>query len=256
MLDREKRKYDILLKIVSILLLLLAWVLYSRANPRIFPTPVATFERFIKLLQKPIMSISIWGHVAASLKRVMLALLAAIVLGVSFGLVCGWVPRVKAALNPLFIALRPIPPIAWIPLIILWFGIGEFPKVLLVFLGAFFPIAQNTLSGVEMVDSMYLQVGKIYKANTWGMLKHIVFPASMPAIIAGIKIAISSGWMVVVAAEMLASKSGLGFLIIRGQESFDIALVLVGMVLIGIIGTLLSTLFSFVERWICPWMTK
>ena len=119
-----------------------------------------------------------------------------------------------------------------------------------------FTIAQNTLSGVEMVDSMYLQVGKIYKANTWGMLRHVVFPASMPAIIAGIKIALSSGWMVVVAAEMLASKSGLGFLIIRGQESFDIALVLVGMVLIGIIGALLSTLFSFIERWICPWMTK
>ena len=128
--------------------------------------------------------------------------------------------------------------------------------VLLVFIGAFFPIAQNTMAGVEMVDSMYLQVGKIYKARTWDMLRHIVFPASMPAIMAGIKIALSSGWMVVVAAEMLASKSGLGFLIIRGQESFDIALVLVGMVLIGIIGALLSTLFSYVERWICPWMTK
>ena len=256
MLDREKRYYDYIIKFLSICLLLLAWVLYSRANPKIFPTPIATWQRLVKLLHKPIMSVSIWGHIGISLKRVLLALLAATVLGISFGLVCGWIPRVKAALNPLFIALRPIPPIAWIPLIILWFGIGEFPKVLLVFIGAFFPIAQNTLSGVEMVDSMYLQVGKIYKASTWGMLKHVVFPASMPAIVAGVKIALSSGWMVVVAAEMLASKSGLGFLIIRGQESFDIALVLVGMVLIGLIGAALSMLFSYVERWICPWMTK
>ena len=256
MLDRETKKYDYIIKAFAICLLLLAWLLYSRSNPKVFPTPLLTWQRFVKLLNKPIMSVSIWGHIGVSLRRVLLALLVSIVLGVSFGLVCGWVPRVKAALNPLFIALRPIPPIAWIPLIILWFGVGEFPKVLLVFLGSFFPIAQNTLSGVEMVDSMYLQVGKIYKANTWGMLRHVVFPASMPAIIAGIKIALSSGWMVVVAAEMLASKSGLGFLIIRGQESFDIALVLVGMVLIGIIGALLSTLFSFIERWICPWMTK
>ena len=256
MLDREKRKYDIFIKALSICALLLLWVSYSQANPALFPTPVATLERLLKLIRKPIMSVSLLGHVGISLRRVMLALVAATVLGISFGLCAGWMPRVKAAINPLFIALRPIPPIAWIPLIILWFGIGEFPKVLLVFIGAFFPVAQNTMSGVEMVDSMYLQVGKIYKANTWGTLKHIVFPASMPAIVAGVKIALSSGWMVVVAAEMLASKSGLGFLIIRGQESFDIALVLVGMVLIGIIGALLSTLFSYVERWICPWMTK
>ena len=112
------------------------------------------------------------------------------------------------------------------------------------------------MAGVEMVDDMYLKVGKIYKANTWNMLRHIVFPASMPAIMAGIKISLSSGWMVVVAAEMLASKSGLGFLIIRGQESFDIALVLVGMVLIGLIGAAFSIVFTFIERWICPWMTK
>lgn len=255
-MNREKKKYDLIIKALAILGLLAIWFLYSNAHPAVFPTPLAAVKRLIKLLHKPIMSVSIWGHIAISLRRVLLALLAATVLGISFGLVTGWVPRAKAAFNPLFIALRPIPPIAWIPLIILWFGIGEFPKVLLVFIGAFFPIAQNTMAGVEMVESMYLQVGRIYKANTWDMLRHIVFPASMPAIIAGIKIALSSGWMVVVAAEMLASKSGLGFLIIRGQESFDIALVLVGMVLIGLIGAALSALFSAIERWICPWMTK
>ena len=255
-MDREKRKYDYLLMIVSILVLLVVWAVYSYFNPKLFPTPIAAFERLVKLIQKPVMKISLLGHIGVSLKRVMLALLAATVLGISCGLACGWLPRVKAVINPLFVALRPIPPIAWIPLIILWFGIGEFPKVLLVFIGAFFPIAQNTMAGVEMVESMYIQVGKIYKANTWDMLRHIVFPASMPAIIAGVKIALSSGWMVVVAAEMLAAKSGLGFLIIRGQESFDIALVLVGMVLIDIIGALLSTLFTYVERWICPWITK
>lgn len=255
-MDRDKRKYDYLLKVISVLILLAAWVYLSIQNPKIFPTPIAAWERLLKLVEKPVMKISIWGHIAVSLRRVLIALAVATVTGVSFGLITGWCPRVKAAFNPLFVALRPIPPIAWIPLIILWFGIGEFPKVLLVFIGAFFPIAQNTMAGVEMVDDMYLKVGKIYKAGTWDMLRHIVFPASMPAIMAGIKISLSSGWMVVVAAEMLASKSGLGFLIIRGQESFDIALVLVGMVLIGLIGAALSTLFGFIERWICPWMIK
>ncbi len=241
---------------LSILLLLAAWLFVSHTNPKIFPSPMAAWERLIKLIQKPVMKISIYGHIWVSLRRVLIALVVATVSGVFFGLVSGWCPRIKSAVNPLFVALRPIPPIAWIPLIILWFGIGEFSKVLLVFIGAFFPIAQNTMAGVEMVDDMYLKVGKIYEANTWDMLRHIVFPASMPAIMAGIKISLSSGWMVVVAAEMLASKSGLGFLIIRGQESFDIALVLVGMVLIGLIGAALSTLFTLIERWICPWIVK
>lgn len=172
------------------------------------------------------------------------------------GLFMGWNKKVRAALNPILMALRPIPPIAWIPLIILLFGIGEFPKVLLVFIGAFFPIVMNTMSGVAMVDDMYLKVGKIYKANTWQMLRHVVFPAAMPTILAGIKIAISSGWMVVVAAEMLSSKSGLGFLINRGRDSYDVALIMVAMILIGVVGALLSAVFTFIERKLCGWMSK
>lgn len=254
-MDREQRKYDNILKVLSVVCILAVWILVSAMSPDLFPSPVAAWERFLRLLETPIMKISVLGHIGMSLFRVLTALFFATAGGITFGLVTGWCPRIKAAVNPIFIALRPIPPIAWIPLIILWFGIGEFPKILLVFIGAFFPIAQNTMAGVEMVDDMYLKVGKIYKANTVAMLRHIVFPASMPAIMAGVKIALSSGWMVVVAAEMLAAKSGLGFLIIRGQESFDIALVLVGMVLIGIIGALLSTLFTFLERWICPWLS-
>lgn len=254
-MDREERGYDKGIKVFSLVCILGLWTMVSAGNPKLFPSIPETIERFFRLLEKPIMKISLAGHIGVSLQRVLTALVFAAVLGILFGLVTGWMPRVKAALNPLFVILRPIPPIAWIPLIILWFGIGEFPKILLVFIGTFFPIAQNTMAGVEMVDDMYLNVGKIYRAGTWDMLKHVVFPASMPAILAGIKIAISSGWMVVVAAEMLASKSGLGFLIIRAQESFDIPLVLVGMLLIGLIGALLSMIFDFIERVVCPWLT-
>lgn len=247
---------DILLSSVSIIGLIIIWFLVSNSKPDFFPTPFATIERLIKLFEKPVMKISILGHIFASLKRVLLALLAAIVLGVSIGLIMGWNKKVRAALYPILMALRPIPPIAWIPLIILMFGIGEFPKVLLVFIGAFFPIVMNTMSGVAMVDDMYLKVGKIYKANTWQMLRHVVFPAAMPTILAGIKIAISSGWMVVVAAEMLSSKSGLGFLINRGRDSYDVALIMVAMILIGIVGALLSAVFTLIERKMCGWMSR
>lgn len=247
---------DFALSALSIILLVILWFAVSNSKPDFFPTPGATVERFFRLLEKPIMQISIMGHIWASLRRVLLALAVSIVLGVSLGLIMGWNKKVRAAIHPILMALRPIPPIAWIPLIILLFGIGEFPKVLLVFIGAFFPIVMNTISGVAMVDDMYLKVGKIYKANTWQMLHHVVFPAAMPAILAGIKIAISSGWMVVVAAEMLASKSGLGFLINRGRESYDVALIMVAMILIGLIGALLSFVFTFIERKLCGWMSK
>ena len=130
---------DIMLSTLSILGLIVVWFLVSNSKPDFFPTPMATIERFIKLIEKPVMKISILGHIFASLKRVMLALIAAIILGVGIGLVMGWNKKVRAAINPILMALRPIPPIAWIPLIILLFGIGEFPKVLLVFIGAFFP---------------------------------------------------------------------------------------------------------------------
>ena len=245
---------DIMLSTLSILGLVVVWFLVSNSKPDFFPTPMATIERFIKLIEKPVMKISILGHIFASLKRVMLALIASIILGVGIGLVMGWNKKVRAAINPILMALRPIPPIAWIPLIILLFGIGEFPKVLLVFIGSFFPIVMNTMSGVSLVDDMYLKVGKIYKANTWQMLRHVIFPAAMPAILAGIKIAISSGWMVVVAAEMLSSKSGLGFLINRGRD--DVALIMVAMILIGVVGALLSAVFTFIERKLCGWMSK
>lgn len=256
MKTKSKKIRDFALSALSVLILIVLWFVVSGSRPDFFPTPMATFDRLVKLLEKPIMKISIWGHIWVSLRRVMLALLASIVIGVSLGLIMGWNKKVRAALNPILMALRPIPPIAWIPLIILLFGIGEFPKVLLVFIGSFFPIVLNTVSGVAMVDDMYLKVGRIYKANTWQMLIHVVFPAAMPAILAGIKIAISSGWMVVVAAEMLASKSGLGFLINRGRESYDVALIMVAMILIGVIGALLSSVFTLIERKLCGWMNK
>lgn len=256
MKNRSTKVRDFALSTFSVLAIVALWFIVSMRNPDSFPTPMATVERFIKLLEKPIMKISVAGHIFASLRRVMLSLVASILIGVSLGLIMGWNKKVRAAINPILMALRPIPPIAWIPLVILLFGIGEFPKVLLVFISSFFPIVLNTVSGVSMVDDVYLKVGKIYKANTWQMLVHMVFPAAMPAILAGIKIAISSGWMVVVAAEMLASKSGLGFLINRGRESYDVALIMIAMILIGVIGALLSAIFTLIERKLCGWMNK
>ena len=208
---------DILLTCISVGILFLLWIWASSVNPLFFPSPGSTWERLMQLAEKPIGKVSVLGHVWMSLRRVLVGLGLSTVLGILTGLVMGWSRVGRAMIGPVFTALRPIPPIAWIPLVILWFGIGEFPKVLIIFIGSFFIISQNTAAGVTMVDPMYINVGKVYQANSWQMLLHIVMPASMPAIMAGLKIALSSAWMVVVAAEMLASKAGLGFQIGRAH---------------------------------------
>lgn len=229
---------DLALSVVSILCLISLWLVLSSSRPDFFPTPQMTWERFIELIEYPVSKVSILGHIWASLRRVVIAFCYAVVLGISLGIAMGWNKKIRAAVEPIFESLRPIPPIAWIPLVILWFGVGEFPKILLVFIGSFIPIVLNTMTGVALVDPMYLSVSRVFKANTLQTMIHVVLPASIPAIFAGMKASLSSGWMVVVAAEMIASKSGVGFLITRGSESYDVALILCGMILIGIVGAL------------------
>jgi len=247
---------DLILPVISIALLFIAWVFFSTRNPDFFPTPEMTLNRLIDLIMFPVSKISVLGHIWASLRRVLVAFAVAIITGILLGVTMGWNKKIHAFFGPVFEILRPIPPIAWIPLVILWFGVDEFPKILLVFIGSFIPIVLNTFTGVKLVEPIYLDVGKVMKANTFQMLTHIVLPASMPAIFAGLKAALSSGWMVVVAAEMIASKSGVGFLITRGSESYDIALILCGMIIIGIVGSLLSIVLTYIERWLCPWKVE
>lgn len=244
---------DLILTVISLSVLVVLWIIASHNSPRFFPSPASVWQRVQELNEMPIGKTSVLGHALISLRRVLVGFVAAAVLGIITGLAMGWNKKARAIINPIFTALRPIPPIAWIPLIILWCGIGETSKYLLIFIGAYFVVVLNTAAGVAMVDPMYIDVGRIYKANTWQMLRHVVFPAAMPAIIAGLKIALSTAWMVVVAAEMIASRSGLGFMITRGSESLDVALVMVAMILIGVTGALLSALFTWLERRICPW---
>lgn len=242
-----------ILPFISIGLLLLLWHKVSTTTT-LFPSMSATYERLLKLFEKPIMRVSFWGHILASLKRVVIALAVAIVLGVAFGTLIGWNRKCNAFFGSIFNVLRPIPPLAWIPLITITFGISEFPKILIVFIGAVIPIVINTRAGLDSVEQIYLDVGMLFDANKRQLLWEVAMPCATPAIIAGIKTATSAGWMVVLAAEMLGAKSGVGFLVTRGMDANDMPLVLVAMITIGVIGALLGVITSFIERLLCPWM--
>lgn len=241
------------LPVLAVLLVVLGWISFSAVHPELMPTPASVWERFLKTFEKPIAKTTLVGHAWASLRRVLLALAVSWAFGISFGILIGWNRKAKAFFGTIFEVIRPIPPIAWIPLIIMWFGIGEFPKVLLVFIGTFVPLVINTSTGIEMVDKINLDVGRIFGGNDGQILKSIVIPTALPSIFAGIRTSVSSGWTTVLAAEMLGAKQGLGSLVTRGWQGSDLSLVLVSVIMIAIIGALLSVILQKLEKVVCPW---
>ena len=252
---QRSRIYKVL-PIVSVVLLVLLWMFAAGQEGSSFPSPGDVLERYIKFLNKPVKGLSLLGHIWASLQRVFIALGFAWVLGISFGILIGWNKKANALLGPIFTAFRAVPPLAWVPLVTMWFGIGEFPKVLIVFIGALMPVVVNTQAGIANVEREYLDIGTIFNANKRQMLFEIAIPSALDAIFAGIRNSTSAAWMVVLAAEMLGGKSGVGFLIVRGMDSGDYPLCLLAMICIGVVGYLLAILIQFLERIVCPWTVK
>jgi len=244
----------LILPIISTSLLILLWS--TAANNSEFPSPNETWERLILLFQEPIKGLNIFGHVWASLIRVFSALIFNWTFGIAFGILIGWNVKCDALFTPLFDAFRAIPPLAWIPLITIWFGTGEFSKILIVIFGSLASIVVNTQAGMSNIDQLYLNVGTVFNANERQKLFQIAIPSALDAIFAGIRTSTSAAWMVVLAAEMLGANSGVGFLITRGMDSMDMPLVLASMVAIGIVGASLSIVTQFAERLLCPWTIK
>ena len=236
---------------LSIICLILLWLYASHVNRVLVPSPVDVMERFLKMFTIPISGQYIWGHIWASLRRVLIALVFSCGIGIPFGILIGWNRTFDSTLGTLFELIRPIPPIAWLPLIIMLMGIGETPKIVIVFIGTFTPMVLNTATSIKMVDPLYLNVGRMFNAKERNLLFDIALPASLPAIFAGFRTATSGGLMVVMAAEMIGAQSGLGFLIQRGMDAFDVPLIMVGMVVIGLVGVFLAIVTNVLEKLVC-----
>ena len=252
-MNKSVKKWHYALPVLSVALLLLGWTMLAGSGDSMIPTLPEVGARFVQICVKPISKALLPVHLLVSLRRVLIAFAFAIVLGVGLGVGLGWSRAFRALFNPVFEILRPIPPIAWIPLVILWCGIGELPKVVIVFIGSFVPIVLNTYAGIREIDPLLVNAGLILGANRKQLLTEITLPATTPAILAGIRTALSSGWMCVGAAEMIVAKQGVGFLIVRGQESGDTALIVVCMLVIGVMSLILSTILGKLEGVLCPW---
>ena len=218
-------------------LLAIWWIVVSRNESHIFPTPLGVATGAWELVEDG----TLWEHIGASLARVAVGFLAALAIAVPLGLWMGWVSGAYYTLNPLFQMLRPISPIAWIPVAILWFGVGNTSPIFLIFISSVFPMIVQTTVGVRTIDRRYLRAAANFGVSRSTLFRKVVLPAVLPEIIVGMRIGIGVAWLVVVAAEMIALRSGLGYLIMDSRNAgnrYD--LVIASMIIIGIIGLLLD----------------
>lgn len=211
----------------------------------LFPKPLEALGGIVELAQKGLLL----KYIVASLFRVTIGFGLAVLVGVPLGLVLGWFRPAFLAFNPLIQALRPISPIAWIPVAILWFGVSDGAPIFLIFLASVFPITVSAMAAVQNMQQVYLRAAQNFGLGGLPLFRRVILPAALPQIITGIRIALGVAWLVVVAAEMIAVNSGLGYLIIDARNAgkrYD--LVVAGMVLIGAIGLLLDLLVRRLER--------
>jgi ABC-type nitrate/sulfonate/bicarbonate transport system permease component len=243
------------LPIASMITLLLLWqVLAGKANySGILPSPLAVVKQFWLMLFEPIGRTSLYGHIWASMLRVLSAFAVAVIIGVPLGLFLGWSRKFEAIVKPIFEIFRPIPPIAWIPLAILWFGIGETPKVFICFIGAFVPAVMNAYTGIRFTEPILLDAARMLGGNGRQLFTEVAIPSALPAIFAGLQNGLSSAWMCVLAAELVGAQRGVGYLILLGMELSNPAMIITGMLLIGVIGAGLASLLRYLEKRFCPW---
>jgi ABC-type nitrate/sulfonate/bicarbonate transport system permease component len=240
---------------LPLLAFFLVWELLSRSYPGIalvLPPPTDVAAAAYDLLSDG----TLQTDVLASLKRVFIALALASAVGFPLGIALGASKTVKTLLGPLVDFFRPIPPLAWIPLSIVWFGIGDGQNEFIIFLAAVFPIVLNTTDGVEGVDRQLIRASQTLGARPLTVLTTVILPASLPAMFVGFRSATGIAWMALVAGELVASTSGLGFLISQGRMLFRSDFIIVGMLMIGLIGIALDGAVRLIQGLAMPWRER
>jgi NitT/TauT family transport system permease protein len=231
---------------VFIVTLLGAWQLAVWLHPhQLMPGPWKTAHGIADLVPHGL----IVKDTVASVFRVTWGFLLAVVIAVPLGLTVGWYRRAEMALNPILQILRPISPLAWIPIAILWFGVGDLAAVFLIFVGCFLPLLLTVINAVQSVPAVYINAGRNFGLGPIALMRKILYPAIIPRLMTGLRITLGIAWLVVVAAEMIAVNSGLGFLIVDARNAgnrYD--LVVAGMVIIGVVGLLLDGGVRSLER--------
>ena len=244
---------QLLLQALPVIVAICFWELFVRfTDNQLIPTPSQTLKAVIELTASHVL----FEDCLFSLKRVVLGFVVASFAGVILGFGLGLSPLFKSAFSSLIELLRPIPPIAWIPIAITLFGIGDASACFVIFVGAFYPIVTNTYLGVSEVPATYLEAARLLGASSWRIYKEVVFPAALPSIFAGLRVGLGIAWMCVVAAEMIAARSGLGYEIQLNRQLLQLDRVVAGMAVIGIIGVCMNKFMQALEARVIVWRNQ
>ena len=238
---REKRPYSHLVPYLGFGILLLAWDLSARFSgwsEQVFPGPFAVMVSMGEL----VVDGTLVKHTVASLFRVTVGFYLAALLGIPLGIALGMMERARSVINPLVQFLRPISPLAWIPLAMLWFGIGDPPAIFLIFLSSFFPLVVSTTIAVDGINPTFFYVAANFNFSRTEIVTRLVIPAIVPEVVTALRMTVTISWLVVVAAEMIAVQSGLGFLILDSRNALRMDYVMDGMIVIGLVGLTLDYL--------------
>ncbi|HOV38078.1 MAG TPA: ABC transporter permease [Spirochaetales bacterium] len=240
---------------VSIFMFLLIWHLATRFSElgNILPSPIEVLTAFFVGFVVPVGTHTMFVHIVWSLSRVIPFYILGSAVGIVLGITMGWYPKAEAVFRPIFEIIRPIPPLAWIPISIVWFGIGEGSKWFLIFLAAFITVTMNVYTGAKVVDPVIVRCARMLGANERQIFTTIVLPSSVPFIFAGLQVGLSSSWATVVAAEMIRSSEGVGWIIISSLDVNDTVQTLIGIVGIGTVGYVLAIIIRGIESKLCKW---
>ncbi|RRH95145.1 ABC transporter permease subunit [Mesorhizobium tamadayense] len=241
---------------LTLLALLAAWTVSAElqlVSPVFLPSPAAVWTKLVVVARDGFVDATLTQHVAASLWRVFAALIAAIGVGVPVGLAIGISKVGRGVFDPLLEFLRPIPPLAYLPLIVIWFGIGEPSKVLVIAIAMLAPVALSTAAGVRGVSRERIDAARSLGATRGQVVRHVVLPSALPSILTGLRIALGAGWSTLVAAELVAATRGLGFMIQSAAQFLVTDVVVMGILVIATIAFALEFVIRRIERALVPW---
>ncbi len=242
--------YRVSLSLLGIVTFMACWALaahFEIVSPHFLPSPVIVLHTIVDLTQRPYSGSLLQAHLVASLRKFALSYVLAAVVGVPLGLAMGRFRRLDWAVAPIFEALRFVPPIAWVPFSILWFGTGFLAPTLVIFAGAFSPCVVNSYRGAKLVDRPLLEAAQTLGAGWLRTISEILLPAALPHIVAGLRVAAGFGWQSLIGAELIVGSTGLGYMIVQGESNLDAAVVISGMVTIGIVGATIDYLMRMAE---------
>ncbi|SFB27034.1 taurine transport system permease protein [Pseudomonas sp. NFIX10] len=241
---------------LTLIALLAAWWAVTASGliePLFLPPPSAVLQKGWLLATHGYMDSTLWQHLAASLERIGLGLLFAVLTAVPVGIAIGANRIARGVLDPLIEFYRPIPPLAYLPLIVIWCGIGELSKVLLIYLAIFAPIAIATATGVRTVDRAKLHAAQSLGATRAQLIRHVIVPSALPDILTGIRIGLGVGWSTLVAAELIAATSGLGFMVQSAAQFLVTDVVVLGILVIALIAFAMEMGLRALQRKLVPW---